>query len=140
MLHQEIAKNYGKYTIAPIGLLFAYLLKRYFNGGVCKSKKRLDGKVVIVTGANCGIGYEAALDFAKRGAHVILACRDMKRAQNAAEKIISESKNTKVEIEILDCASFKSVREFCARINKRLTRLDILVNNAGNTHFENISS
>ena len=131
MLQQEIVRAYAKYSLAPLGLFFAYLLKRYFNGGVCKSKKRLDGKVVIVTGANCGIGYEAALDFAKRGAHVILACRDMKRAQDAADKIISESKNTKVEIEILDCASFKSVREFCDRINKRLNRLDILVNNAG---------
>jgi retinol dehydrogenase-12 len=44
-----------------------YLANRfYFSGGQCKSKKRLDGKIVIVTGSNCGIGYEVALDLAAR--------------------------------------------------------------------------
>lgn len=41
--------------------------KYYFSGGVCKSEKRLDGKVIIITGSNTGIGFEAALDLAKRG-------------------------------------------------------------------------
>ena len=86
---------------------------------------------MIVTGSNCGIGYEAALDLAKRGAHVILACRDMKKAQLAQEKIIAESKNNKVDIEKLDCASFQSVREFADRFKSKYNRLDILINNAG---------
>jgi NAD(P)-dependent dehydrogenase (short-subunit alcohol dehydrogenase family) len=90
---------------------------------------------VIVTGANCGIGYEAALDLAKRGAHVILACRDMTKAQLAQEKIIAESKNNQVDIEKLDCASFQSVREFADRFKAKYNRLDILINNAGLNHI-----
>ena len=49
--------------------------------------KKLDGKNIIITGANTGIGYEVALDLAKRNAHVILACRDPKRGQDAVDKI-----------------------------------------------------
>ena len=48
--------------------MLGYLANKfYFSGDVCKSKNRLDGKVAIITGSNTGIGFEAALDLAKRG-------------------------------------------------------------------------
>ena len=99
--------------------------------------KKLDGKNIIITGANTGIGYEVALDLAKRNAHVILACRDPKRGQDAVDKIKTESKNENVELELLDLASLKSIKEFSERILKKLNRLDILINNAGISGLEN---
>ncbi len=93
--------------------------------------KKLDGKTVIITGANCGIGYETALDLAKRNARIILACRDPKKGQDAVDKIREESKNDNVELEILNLSSLKSIKEFSDRILSKLDRLDILVNNAG---------
>ena len=56
--------------------------------GVCKSKKRLDGKTIIITGANTGIGKETALDLALRGGRVILACRDLIKATVARGKVM----------------------------------------------------
>lgn len=103
----------------------------FFSGGTCKSKKRLDGKVTIITGGNTGIGYETGLDFAKRGARVILACRDMNKANKAASEIIRLSNNNKIECEKLDLADLESVRAFAEVMKSKLTRLDILVNNAG---------
>jgi NAD(P)-dependent dehydrogenase (short-subunit alcohol dehydrogenase family) len=102
----------------------------YFSGGVCKSKNRLDGKTAIITGSNTGIGYETALDFAKRGAHVILACRDLKKAQKSAHKIIDATGNSKIEVEYLDLGDLDVIRQFAQQINKKLTKLDLLVNNA----------
>lgn len=78
-----------------------------------------------------GIGFETALDFAKRGARVIMACRNIKRGQKAANKIIKETDNDNIEVEYLDLADLETVRDFAQRINKKLTRLDLLVNNAG---------
>ena len=89
------------------------------------------GKTAIITGSNSGIGKETALDFAKRGARVILACRDEKKASEAAKDIISKTGSDKVIIRVLDLASFESVRAFAKLINETEERVDILVNNAG---------
>ena len=89
------------------------------------------GRTAIITGSNSGIGKETALDFARRGARVILACRDEKKASEAAKDIISETGSDKVIIRVLDLASFESVRAFAKLINETEERVDILVNNAG---------
>ena len=78
-----------------------------------------------------GIGKEAALDLANRGARVILACRDLTKALNAAGQIRKQSGNGNVFVELLDLSSFMSIRQFCAKINKQEERIDILLNNAG---------
>ena len=84
-----------------------------------------------MTGANTGIGKETALDFAQRGARVILACRDEEKAKDAARDIIAETESDKVVVRIVDLASFESVKAFAKLINETEERLDILVNNAG---------
>ncbi|XP_044270835.1 retinol dehydrogenase 12-like [Tribolium madens] len=96
----------------------------------CRSPKCLIGKTTIITGANTGIGFETALNFAKRGARVILACRDPKKAETARQKIISESENQNIFVKIVDFASFESIRGFAKSVHETENRLDILVNNA----------
>ncbi|XP_010884226.2 retinol dehydrogenase 12-like isoform X1 [Esox lucius] len=95
------------------------------------SDVRLDDKTVVITGANTGIGKETALDLAKRGARVIMACRDMEKAEGALKEVIDGSGNQNVVIKKLDLSDTKSVREFAETINKEEPRLNILINNAG---------
>lgn len=106
-------------------------IKKYSSGAQCTSKSKLTGKIAIVTGSNTGIGFETALDFARRDARVILACRDVGKAKQAVEKIINLTDNYKVSCEYLDLASLESIREFCRLMNSTLNRLDLLINNAG---------
>ncbi|KAK3789413.1 hypothetical protein RRG08_005559 [Elysia crispata] len=105
----------------------------YFRQSIfrCDSKADLKGKTVIVTGANCGIGFYTALDFAKRNARVILACRDKIKAEKARQEIISLSQNSNVLVGLVDLCYMKSVKDFADKINSEESRLDVLVNNAG---------
>ena len=114
--------------ISAVGLL---LFRRYFHGAKCKSLAQLSGKTVIVTGANTGIGKVTALDLARRNARVILACRDIKKAQKAADDIKKSTNSQNVVVKHLDLASFKSINQFCKDILETEPRLDILINNAG---------
>ncbi|ELW64740.1 Retinol dehydrogenase 13 [Tupaia chinensis] len=88
----------------------------YVSGGACPSKATIPGKTVIVTGANTGIGKQTALELAKRGGSVILACRDMEKCETAARDIRGETLNHRVRARHLDLASLKSIREFAAKI------------------------
>lgn len=71
------------------------------------------------------------MSLAKRGARVILACRDKKKADEAASRIIEKTKNEKIIVEYLDLADLSSIRTFAEKMNQTLKRLDILINNAG---------
>nr|XP_046245142.1 dehydrogenase/reductase SDR family member 13-like [Scatophagus argus] len=115
------------------GAVSSYVLIYYgvFRGARCASSVKLKGKTAIVTGSNTGIGKATALDLAKRGARVILACRSKEKAEAAAFDIRRESGNNQVVFMQLDLASFKSVRSFAENFLKTEPRLDILINNAG---------
>ncbi|CAH1239017.1 RDH14 [Branchiostoma lanceolatum] len=97
----------------------------------CLSHASLKDQTAIVTGANTGIGFEVAKDLARRGAKVILACRNEARAEAAVAEIVKDTGNENVMTSKLDLASLSSVREFSQKIKEGETRLDILVNNAG---------
>ena len=132
-------ENLGTYpyyvVIQLTGLLVAvlaiYLTSRYFDGGVCYSKATLNDKTVIITGANTGIGLETAVDLARRGARVILACCSADKGKAAVEVVKKRSKNQNVLFAQVDLASLQSVRDFASRILQEEPRIDILINNAG---------
>ena len=89
------------------------------------------GRTAIVTGANTGIGYETALALARKGAHVILACRDLKKAEAAVERITAERPAGSARARELDLSDLESVRRFAEKFAAEHERLDLLINNAG---------
>ena len=91
----------------------------------------LENKVFIVTGANSGLGFDTSLYLAYKGASVILACRNLDRANKAKEKILKEVPNAELFIEEYDQASFTSIRNFASRVKQNYSRIDGLVCNAG---------
>ncbi|XP_048402228.1 WW domain-containing oxidoreductase isoform X2 [Stegostoma tigrinum] len=91
----------------------------------------LSGKVVIVTGANSGIGFETARSLALHGAHVVLACRNRARGNEATQQILDEWHKAKVETMTLDLSSLRSVEQFAEAYKTRNLSLHILICNAG---------
>lgn len=88
------------------------------------------GRVAIVTGANSGIGWDTTRAVAQRGATVIMACRNLDKANLAADRIMALNPAGVVVVMILDLADLDSVRAFASAFRAAYDRLDILVNNA----------
>ncbi|XP_038128429.1 dehydrogenase/reductase SDR family member 13-like [Cyprinodon tularosa] len=121
------------FILLVLGLIFlAYIFRQVLViGKSCKSNAKLHGKTVIVTGSNTGIGKATAIEIAKRGARVILACRSKQRGEAALQDVKRESGSNQIVFMQLDLGSLKSIRSFAENFLKSEPRLDILINNAG---------
>jgi NAD(P)-dependent dehydrogenase (short-subunit alcohol dehydrogenase family) len=89
------------------------------------------GRVVVVTGANSGIGFEATRALAAKGARVVLACRDPERGSQAEQRIRAAAPQAQVRFLSLDLGSLASIERFCQELTAAESKLDILCNNAG---------
>ncbi|XP_065672416.1 retinol dehydrogenase 11-like [Hydra vulgaris] len=117
-------------AVAFFTIVVGFLLYKKIFNVFCETTTRLDGKIVIVTGGNTGIGKETVKDLAKRGATVIMACRDMKKAEAAQAEIKKETLNDNVFIRHLELGSLKSINNFVISFLKEFHELHILINNA----------
>jgi len=114
-------------VIAGLG---AVLIRRLVAGKVCQSQASLKGKTVVVTGATSGIGKATAQELAKRDARVIMACRDIPKAEKAVQDIRQQTSSGQLIIRHLDLASLQSVRDFAAGVCKEEEFIHVLINNA----------
>lgn len=124
--------GYLVYYIFPTVLFLAIIRKyRESKWGKCNNKIQLDGKTVIITGANSGIGFEVAKELASRKALVILACRTLTKAKETCATIQQKIVDAVVVPMELDLASLKSIKNFSDEIKKNYKQIHILINNAG---------
>lgn len=93
--------------------------------------KPLTNQVMLVTGANAGLGYQVALALARRGAHVVMACRNHERAQQAYARLLAEVPDAHVTTLLVDVAEPESIRAFARSYEQQVGQLDVLIHNAG---------
>ena len=89
------------------------------------------GRVAIVTGSNTGIGYGAAAVLADKGAHTVLAVRNLDKGDEAVERIKAASPNATVTLQQLDLTSLDNIRAAADELRAKFGRIDLLINNAG---------
>ena len=117
-----------------VTLLLRFLYKRTSFGERVqrmKEKPDLTGYTAVITGSNKGIGYETALQLARLHATVILACRDVAKAELARERIVRLTNNPNVSVMQLDLSSFDSVKRMVRELQGEAMTVDLLVHNAG---------
>lgn len=91
----------------------------------------LSGRTVVITGANSGLGFEAAKALAGRDSHVVLAVRNLEKGRAAADKIIAEFPAAQLTLQELDLTALDSVRAAATTLRADHDRIDLLINNAG---------
>lgn len=115
-------------------------LGEYTQGGYLAAAKyfrsedlevNCQGKSYMITGANSGIGKQAALEIAKRGGTIHMVCRNPKAAEEAKTELMTESKNDDIHVHILDMSEPRAILKFAEEFTQRFSSLNVLVNNAG---------
>ncbi|MGZ5378583.1 MAG: SDR family NAD(P)-dependent oxidoreductase [Mycobacterium sp.] len=89
------------------------------------------GRVAVITGANTGLGYETAAALAAKGAHVVLAVRNLDKGKDAARRIEQSRPGAQVDLQELDLTSLESVRAAAEQVKSNHESIDLLINNAG---------
>ena len=115
-------------TILVITTPLLLWLWKEFTMGICQCKSSMQGKVVLITGGNNGIGFETAVDLAKRGAKLIIGCRNI---QNAVDKMHRRVPDAQIEVIKLDLSSKSSIHHFAEEVISNYEAIDVLINNAG---------
>lgn len=93
----------------------------------------MTNKLCVITGANSGIGFETARELAKRGAYIVMVCRNEDKAQDAKEQIIQETHAAGIDIVLCDFSSQDEIRSAANEISNRFGKIDVLINNHGFT-------
>ncbi|XP_052872287.1 retinol dehydrogenase 12-like [Anopheles cruzii] len=114
-----------------VAVLIYKLARLIIEGGQFRKNTRCDGKVILITGANTGIGKETARELLKRGGKVYIACRSLERANEARNDIVAQTGLGNIHVRELDLASMESIRQFAKSFMAEEPRLDLLINNAG---------
>lgn len=118
------------YTVSGVAIAGLYFLRQWSQGSKCNCTARLDGKTVVITGGNAGIGKETARAMSKRGARVIIGSRNLEKSIQVAQEIQAETGNEVIPL-TLDLADFATVRKFADEVLKIAKEIHVLVNNAG---------
>mmetsp|Transcript_72729 Transcript_72729/g.117971 ORF Transcript_72729/g.117971 Transcript_72729/m.117971 type:complete len:338 (+) Transcript_72729:126-1139(+) len=121
--YREWATKYGK-----LGFITA---SESLKWDVSQDAADLSGKVHLITGSNCGIGFEAAKEVSRRKGTVHMLCRNAERGEAARLDIIAHSGNPQVYLHAVDVSSIASVRAFSESFLANNKKIDVLVNNAG---------
>jgi NAD(P)-dependent dehydrogenase (short-subunit alcohol dehydrogenase family) len=91
----------------------------------------LSGKIIVVTGGNSGLGFEAVKAFASKNALVIMACRSVEKGEKAKDHILAQNPNGSITVMPLDLTDLSSIQNFVVQFKKQFKQLNILLNNAG---------
>src|SRR5882757_5230997 len=89
------------------------------------------GRTAVITGANTGLGYETATALAAKGAHVVLAVRNLEKGKEAARRIEQATPDAQVQLQELDLTSLESIRGAADELRSKHDNIDLLINNAG---------
>src|SRR3954469_83976 len=89
------------------------------------------GRTAVITGANTGLGYETAAALAAKGAHVVLAVRNLEKGNSAADLIAKRTTGANVSLQELDLTSMESIRSAADELRSKHDQIDLLINNAG---------
>src|SRR2546426_4097973 len=101
------------------------------NQNVPREETAMKDKIVMITGANSGIGKAASLALANMGATVVMVARNKEKGEAAKAEIIKKSHNSSVDLLLADLSSLESVRQLATEFQKKYSKLHVLINNAG---------
>ncbi|MDR1697400.1 MAG: SDR family NAD(P)-dependent oxidoreductase, partial [Erysipelotrichaceae bacterium] len=106
-------------------------MRRYIRRYLDQKINSLEETIIVITGANSGIGLSLTKECVYKGAKVIMACRSLKRAESAREQILEEYPKAKLDIMIYDQASFESIKAFATLLMTKYPKINAFVFNAG---------
>ena len=127
------SNSYSLQTTCILGvsiIIAGVCVRRYFQGAICVSKASLRGKTVIITGANSGVGKATAIELAKRGATLVMGCREVDKSQDALTEVIQKSGNHRIYMKKIDLTVLSSISRFAKEVLNEFPSIHILINNA----------